>query len=49
MRCRKCGKSIPDSAKKCPYCYTRTAEGWKKEGEKLIAPVKELFKNPFKK
>ncbi|MBQ1467087.1 MAG: zinc-ribbon domain-containing protein [Solobacterium sp.] len=50
MICRKCGKSIPDSANKCPYCYTRTANGWKNEGKKLIKPVTDLLKkDPWKK
>ncbi|MCR5230093.1 MAG: hypothetical protein K6D03_08190 [Solobacterium sp.] len=49
MICKKCGKSIPDRAFKCPYCDTRTAEGWKHEGKKIIEPITGLFKKkPFK-
>jgi hypothetical protein len=44
MQCRKCGKSIPEFAAKCPYCGRRTAYGWQKEGEKALKPVNELLK-----
>lgn len=45
MQCKRCGRSIPDRALKCPYCDTRTANGWKREGEKIfIDPFKKLAK-----
>lgn len=49
MQCKKCGKSIPDRALKCPYCNTKTVKGWKNEGEKLISPITKFFTSPFKK
>jgi hypothetical protein len=50
MYCRKCGKSIPDSALRCPYCDAPTVNLLKKEGKKLIEPLTDLFKkNPYKR
>ena len=49
MICRKCKKPIPNSALKCPYCDTRTANGWKDAGRKAIKPLKDLVTLPFKK
>ncbi|MCR4950021.1 MAG: zinc-ribbon domain-containing protein [Solobacterium sp.] len=48
MICRKCGRSIPERAEKCPYCGTRTKKGWSKEGEKLISPITSIFKKKRK-
>lgn len=44
MICKRCGRKIPESALKCPYCEKKTSAGWKHEGEKLISPVTKLIK-----
>ena len=50
MICKKCRKSIPDSALKCPYCGFRTLNGWKDMGKRtVVKPVKDLVTLPFKK
>ena len=50
MICKNCGKSIPDSANKCPYCDAKTINGWKNDGKKLISPITDIFKkDPYKK
>ena len=48
MQCKKCGKTIPDRALRCPYCNKKTANGWKNDGEKLLSPIIKVFKNPYK-
>ena len=49
MQCKRCGKSIPDRALRCPYCNKKTVKGWQNDGEKLIEPRKKVFTNPFQK
>ena len=44
MICKKCGRSIPERAEKCPYCGKRTPRGWEKKKEQVLAPVTSLFK-----
>jgi len=44
MECRRCGKSIPEYAFKCPYCGRRTQKGWEEEGKKVLKPVTDLIK-----
>ncbi len=45
MKCKKCGKQIPDRAFQCPYCGKKTEKGWEKDIDKVIGtPIKNVLK-----
>lgn len=44
MICKRCGKSIPERAEKCPYCGKKTENGWRRDGERLVDPIVKKIK-----